>query len=1016
MKNLLDKIKAFFTGLVEKAKTVPAKVWLISGIALVCAVLILVGCLVFIPGKPDAEAPADAPVGETTTATITVTNRLEAPIADAQVYVYEDDTLTEMVTFAQTDADGKATVTLNGADNVAVLKGTAPGYQVEASYPLEGDTTIVLDALASYETIPTDAKIDLGDPMMNFTFTDMEGNTYVASDVLKEKKALVLNFWFTTCEPCAAEFPFLQKAYDTYKDSVALLAVNTYDTDDADAINAFVKEHKLTFPVVDADPVWASVLNVAGYPTTVVIDRYGFVAFYHTGTITEEGVFEKMMAYYSAEDYVHTVASEVSELKTAEDAPKEDEEGLIYDNKEEPIDIGGTLTFEAKVPAGKTTYYNVYKVSGTSLVLEAENVTVEHLDDEKVYEPKDGVIEFPVTTDDVTIPIKLAITNKGDKTATYTVNFVYPGGALANPFDLKMGDFTTQVEKGNDQGVFYEYKATANGTVTMYVKSVTKGVKYTFSLYNLNTYAYLTLDEDSVKKDGKQAVSIKVNKGDVLRVTVSTLPDDKNEYPAATIKSNIAFKAGAGTAATKPVADVTYKVTVKAEGKALSGVKLTFTSGSKSKSATTNSKGVASAKLPAGSCLVKLTCPKGYIAETLQYLISSTDPNLTISLTQEEQLSTDVGNTPTDYSVKVVDGSGKVQKDITVSFYLGDKKVKSVKTNSKGIAAATMMDGSYTVKLTGTTLKYDQKAAVVTVGKPSIEILLAKAKGTAKERIECPVVGAARAAYVVKEGATYLDGLRPGERNYFLFTPERNGQFRISTTGMYAKVGYYGGSVHYIQVNNMAKDIENNAFTVEVRDVGVTFVIGVDAATNIDATVLSIVRVGDPGWSVADEPWHVYEGTHTPKKYSLPSGTTLKNMDITKSYKLVYNSTDGYYHKDTKNGPIVYVRFNSEAPYVSFADILKNFHISAYLYDAAGNFQKKEEYTECMTAYNNCVDSKEGVYPLTKDLEYIIKTYGEHQGWWVSDHPGFLFEDGDGNPLPNIKLDMAWLFAMCYAD
>lgn len=998
--------------ILEKLKTVSRKTWLISGIAVACAVLILVGCLVFIPGADKKPNKPDAPAGTATTATITVKNTLDAPVADVQVYVYEDSTLVELATFAKTDAEGKATVTLSGTDNVAVLKGTAPGYKVEEYYPLDGDTAITLEALASYDTIPTDVKIEAGDPMVDFTFTDLDGVSYTASEVLKEKKALVLNFWFTTCDPCAAEFPYLQKAYDAHKDAVALLAVNPYETDTEDTIKAFREDKKLTLPMADIDTAWASLMNITAYPTTVVIDRYGFVAFYHVGTVTEEGVFEKLFKYYSAEDYTHTVASDVAELSLPEEAPKEDEEGLIYDNKSEPIEFGSVLTFDAKIPAGKTTYYNVFRVSGTILSLKADNVTVEY--NGKTYEPKDGVISFPVSTDDVTIPVSLAITNTGDKTATFTVDFNYPAGTLDNPIALEMGSLTTNVEKGNDQGVFYEYKAPANGTVTMYVESITKGVKYGFSLYNLNTSAMRNSDEDAT--GSKKSVSIAVNKGDVVQVTVSVLPDEKHEYPAATIKSKISFKAGAGANTTQQKQDVTYKVTVKAGKKALSGVKLNFTVDGKSKSATTNSKGVASAKLPAGSCLVKLTCPKGYIAETLQYLISSTDPNLTISLTQEEQLSTDVGNTPTDYSVKVVDGNGKVQKDITVSFYLGDKKVKSVKTNSKGIAAATMMDGSYTVKLTGTTLKYDQKAAVVTVGKPSIEILLAKAKGTAKERIECPVVGAARAAYVVKEGATYLDGLRPGERNYFLFTPERNGQFRISTTGMYAKVGYYGGSVHYIVPTNLAENVENNAFTVEVRDVGVTFVIGVDAATNIDATVLSITRVGDPGWSVADEPWHVYEGTHTPKKYSLPSGTTLKNMDITKSYKLVYNSTDGYYHKDTKNGPIVYVRFNSEAPYVSFADILKNFHMSAYLYDAAGNFQKKEEYTECMTAYNNCVDSKEGVYPLNKDLEYIIKTYGEHQGWWVSDHPGFLFKDDDGNPLPNIKLDMAWLFAMCYAD
>jgi len=961
-----------------------------------------------VPAKPNQP-------GVTGQTVVTVENELGNPLKDVQVYVYTDDTQANLVSFATTDAEGKAACTTEGEGNVAVLSGTAPGYKLEKSYPLTGaETTIVLPALAATEDgkLPADVKFDLGDPMVDFTLTDLEGNTYTASQVLKEKKALVLNFWFTTCGPCAAEFPYLQKAYDAYKDSVALLAVDPYETDDADKITAFRTQHKLTFPMVDADIAWQSALNITAYPTTIIIDRYGFIAYYHMGTVTEEGVFEKLFAYYGAEEYQQLVTDDIDELPlTEEEKPKEDEDGLIYDNKKEPIEIGGKLSFEAKIPAGKTTYYDVYKVGGTYLTIKNENISVEY--DGKTYEPKNGMISFPVETDDVTIPVKLAITNKGEETAAFDVKFSYPAGTLDNPLSLKMGDFTTEVKKGNDKGVVYEYKATKNGTVSMYIVSTTKGVKSGFSLFNKRNSAMRNSDEDAT--GSKNTVSIDVKKGDVLQVTVSVLPNEKNEYPAATIKSHISFKETSGPTTQPTKAMVTYKVTVKSGSKALSNVKLVFTAGKTTKTIKTNSMGVASLKVRETDCTVKLTCPKGYIAEALQYKLTDASPSLVIKLTKEEQHSTEVGDTPTDYSVKVVDGSGKAQKSITVSYYLGDKKVKSVKTNSKGIAAATLMDGTYTIKLSGTTLKYDAKSAFVSVAKPSIEILLAKEMGTAKEKITCPVVEKSRAAYVVKEGATYVT-VKPGERSYFLFTPDRNGVFRISASSSYAKVGYYGGSVHFIQTANLAENLENNAFTVEVKDVGPTFVIGVDAATNIDATVLLITRVGDPGWSVADEPWHTYKNTHTPKSYTLPKDTTLKAMDITKTYKLVYNSTDGYYHKDTKNGPIVYLRFGSKSPYVAFADILANFHISAYLYDSAGNFLKKEEYTEAMTAYNNCVDKSETVYPLTKDLEYIVKSYGEHQGWWNPESPGYLFKDGDGNPLPNINLDTAWMFALCYAN
>lgn len=1035
MKNILDKIRA-----------VPLKVWLIAGGAVVCAVAILLGCLFLIPGgDTDVDAPVDNPTpgttapivnNNTTEAVVTVTNRANAPVADAQVYVYEDDTLSELVTFAKTDAEGKATLQLTGSGNVATIKGVAPGYKLEESYPLSDNTTIVLDALASYDTPPADAKFELGAPMMDFTVTDLDGNTYTASEILKEKKALVLNFWFTTCGPCASEFPYLQKAYDTHKDSVAMLAMDPYDSDDAAAITAFRKQHELTFPMVDADPSWASLLNLTAYPTTVVIDRYGFVAFYHVGSVTEDGMFESLFAHYAAEDYEQTITDDFADVIVPEE-PKEDEDGLIYDNKDEPIEFGGTLTFEAKIPAGKTTYYDIYRVSGTELTLKADNVTVEY--EGKTYEPKNGVIVFPVSTDDVTIPVKLAITNTGDETATYTVNFVYPGGTLANPYVLQMGNFTTDIAQGNDQGVYYEHVVAQDGTIEMYVDSITKGVKYGFSLCNLNTSAMRNSDADAVTDGKKQVVSIEVKKGDVLQVVVSTLPDEKHEYPAATIKSYINYVGGTtapqgptttiphgGTTASKTESTTTttgstapqtetYKVTVKAEGQGLANVKLTMTSANKSKKVVTSSKGVATADLPVGTCTVVLTCPDGYIAEKLQYTVDSTNPTLVIELTKEEELSTDVGDQMVNYSVKVVDGAGKGQKDISVSFLLGDKTVETVKTDKSGVASVKMLDGTYVVKLDGTTKKYDEKAAVVSVANPSIEILLAEMRGDTMERITCPIVNAFRGAYPVKEGATYVP-LIPGERNYYLFTPTRDGVYRITTTGTQAKVGYYGGSIHYISASDLAEDLENNAYTVTAKEIGPTFIIGVDASTNAEATVLMITRVGDPGWTIGDEPWETYNGTHKPKTYTLPAGTNLTNMDITKSYKLVYNPDDGFYHKDTKNGPLVYLRFGAKAPYVSFADILSNFHVGAYLYDGAGNYLKKEEYTMCMEAYNACADTTETVYPLTKDLEYILKSYGKHQGWWDMESPGYLFKDAEGNQITNINVDCAWMFALCYAD
>ena len=41
-----------------------------------------------------------------------------------------------------------------------------------------------------------------------------------------------------------------------------------------------------------------------------------------------------------------------------------------------------------------------------------------------------------------------------------------------------------------------------------------------------------------------------------------------------------------------------------------------------------------------------------------------------------------------------------------------------------------------------------------------------------------------------------------------------------------------------------------------------------------------------------------------------------------------------------------------------------------------------------------------GVYPLTKDLQYIIQNHGDHQGWWNNDGTNYFFVDENGNVMP----------------
>ena len=60
------------------------------------------------------------------------------------------------------------------------------------------------------------------------------------------------------------------------------------------------------------------------------------------------------------------------------------------------------------------------------------------------------------------------------------------------------------------------------------------------------------------------------------------------------------------------------------------------------------------------------------------------------------------------------------------------------------------------------------------------------------------------------------------------------------------------------------------------------------------------------------------------------------------------------------------------------------------------------------------MDEKNGVYPLTEDLKYIIQMRGDHSGWFDSKSMSYLFFDENRNMVPDINPEISWLFMCCY--
>lgn len=110
-----------------------------------------------------------------------------------------------------------------------------------------------------------------------FSLQTTEGETISLSDY--RGQAVLLNLWATWCPPCRAEMPAIQKMYEKYKDQgFIVLAINMTYQDTPTAVEPFVQEYGLTFPILlEPNGDTAAQYELRSLPSSFFIDRNGII-------------------------------------------------------------------------------------------------------------------------------------------------------------------------------------------------------------------------------------------------------------------------------------------------------------------------------------------------------------------------------------------------------------------------------------------------------------------------------------------------------------------------------------------------------------------------------------------------------------------------------------------------------------------------------------------------------------------------------------------------------------------
>ena len=182
-------------------------------------------------------------------------------------------------------------------DKLTMLEEKYPNIAQEST---DGDMSV--PAGSDMTTPPDDGSMQ---KFPAFEGKDLDGNTVKSSELFSKNAVTVVNFWFTTCNPCVGELSELDALNkELAEKGGALIGVNTFTLDGDEAAISEAKDVLAKKGATYQNVYFASdgeagkfTTNIFAYPTTYVVDRNGnIVGDPIVGAITEKNQAEALQA------------------------------------------------------------------------------------------------------------------------------------------------------------------------------------------------------------------------------------------------------------------------------------------------------------------------------------------------------------------------------------------------------------------------------------------------------------------------------------------------------------------------------------------------------------------------------------------------------------------------------------------------------------------------------------------------------------------------------------------------
>ena len=100
-------------------------------------------------------------------------------------------------------------------------------------------------------------------------------------------KPLILNFWYSTCEPCRREMPVLAASADTHSATVRFVGINMNDS--IETATAFAEKYNVLYDIMfDPTGSFIGALGIGTAPMTLFVDAQGVIVDQVAGEITAD--------------------------------------------------------------------------------------------------------------------------------------------------------------------------------------------------------------------------------------------------------------------------------------------------------------------------------------------------------------------------------------------------------------------------------------------------------------------------------------------------------------------------------------------------------------------------------------------------------------------------------------------------------------------------------------------------------------------------------------------------------